>query len=1039
MAETALFTIASKLLQIASSQTFTKIKSVWNVREDLDQLRKTIGTIRASLLDAERQQESSDLVRDWLRRLRDVMYEADDLFDEISIDSQLKKQMKGNKLLTKVHSSICNFNSLASSKMIAKRVKVVRKKLDSICNDMTHFKFVQNYKCEDARVSIRAETGSFVDPKEVIGRDGDKEEIIEMLFEGSGEGENVSVIAITGIGGMGKTTLAQLVYNDEDVGKHFGKKWWACISDVFDEKEVVRKILKSIIGEIYHDLSMDWLQVRIREAITDKKYLLVLDDMWEEDHGRWLNLRSLLSMGAKGSCIVVTTRSSSVARATNGIKTHVLGGLTEEMSWRLFKRLAFSVEQEDDPASVRLGKEIVKKCANVPLAIKAIGSLLYSKNSIREWEYFRNNELFKIELGDNPIMSTLKLSYNHLPSSMKQCFAYCSLFPKDYLIEKEDLIYLWIAQGYIDPSCEKQPLENVGHLYFMELLRRSFFKEVTKNDDGEINSCKMHDLVHDLAQSVAVHECSTVTRQFHQGADCIHVSFDHGIDDPWTVLKNLDNCKRLRSIVTVHEGHICFSAFVELVTKFRFLRALRLSNMSIEKIPSTLGELKHLRYLNLSHNGRIKSLPHSIAKILNLVALDVSYCGELEFLPADFAKLIKLTYLNITSCNKLSYMPPGFGKMTCLQRLSDFIVGKGGDKVKCSNLFSLARLNLEGNLTIKFLYWDCSRDIEPDTKKCILQGHENLSKLRLEFEEGVKLAPSEADLVLEFLHPPPSLKVLEVLLYPGTKIPYWGMDCSPCLLPNLSHVEIGYCSECRYLPSFKQLPRLETLCLDGLDELEYIEEETSTRKSSTLTESFFPFLKTLVLRRLPKLMGWSRKITTDVARSQGSCINGEIDQLVAFPLVSSLTITDCPQIKSLPEFRLLQTLHLDTIDNELVQRLLLQSITSSNTLQNLAILNCHEMMGLPEGLTSLEHLQISYCPKLKCLCLPPQHLNVLEELCILKCGELKLWEEEKRGIDWDSMLKLRILKLDQVPGSESLPKCLERRSALGQLKIVQIL
>jgi hypothetical protein len=213
----------------------------------------------------------------------------------------------------------------------------------------------------------------------------------------------------------------------------------------------------------------------------------VLDDVWNGDHGKWCRLKQVLMGGARGSRIVVTTRNEIVAKTIRQesvgiigtVKSYSLKGLDEDASWSLFKQKAFERGQEPENLSiVALGKEIVKKCSGVPLAISTIGSLLGSKNSEAEWLSFKNNELSKISQNVTDLLPTLKLSYDHLPSHLKQCFAYCSLFPKDYWFDTSKLIRLWIAQGFVKSSDDQSRcLEEVGREYFMNLLWRSFFQE----------------------------------------------------------------------------------------------------------------------------------------------------------------------------------------------------------------------------------------------------------------------------------------------------------------------------------------------------------------------------------------------------------------------------------------------------------------------------------------------------------------------------------------------------------------------------------
>jgi hypothetical protein len=336
------------------------------------------------------------------------------------------------------------------------------------------------------------ETHYFVRAEDVIGREDDKKVIIERLLDSNIE-ENVLVLPIVGIGGLGKTTLAQLVFNDEKIIKHFEPKLWVCISDDFDVKVIVGKILEFAKNEKQKDFKMSTLIKNFQKEIDGKRYILVLDDMWEHDRKKWLSLENLLKGGARGSRILVTTHKMKVAKTVQTIEPHVLRDLNEDQSWSLFKQMAFENGQEPENLNIKaLGMKIIEKCKGVPFAIKTIGSLLYGTNSEQEWLSFKDKELSKVSQDENDILPTLRLSYDHLLSHLKQCFAYCSLFSKDYMFNKEILIQQWMAQGFIMVD-ENECLEDVGHEYFMNLVWRSFFQEVEEDDWGIIEF-KIHDL-----------------------------------------------------------------------------------------------------------------------------------------------------------------------------------------------------------------------------------------------------------------------------------------------------------------------------------------------------------------------------------------------------------------------------------------------------------------------------------------------------------------------------------------------------------------
>ncbi|RVW89658.1 putative disease resistance protein RGA4 [Vitis vinifera] len=273
----------------------------------------------------------------------------------------------------------------------------------------------------------------------MVGREENKEEIIGKLLSSNGE-EKLSVVAIVGIGGLGKTTLAQLVYNDERVVNHFEFKIWACISDDsgdgFDVNMWIKKILKSLNDGGAE--SLETMKTKLHEKISQKRYLLVLDDVWNQNPQQWDHVRTLLMVGAIGSKLVVTTRKPRVASLMGDNFPINLKGLDENDSWRLFSKIAFKDGEEDVHTNItQIGKEIAKMCKGVPLIIKSLAMILRSKREPGQWLSIRNNKNL-LSLGDENenVVGVLKLSYDNLPTHLRQCFTYCALFPKDYEIEK---------------------------------------------------------------------------------------------------------------------------------------------------------------------------------------------------------------------------------------------------------------------------------------------------------------------------------------------------------------------------------------------------------------------------------------------------------------------------------------------------------------------------------------------------------------------------------------------------------------------------
>ncbi|XP_050284587.1 putative disease resistance protein RGA4 [Quercus robur] len=909
MAEGALFDLAGNVLQLLGSIIVEEVKLASSVETEIENLTDTVSTIRAVLLDAEMQSSHNHQIKVWLSRLKDVLHDADDLLDDFSTEVMRRKVMT-----KKVRLFSSSLNPLAFSPKMGHEIKAIREKLNAIAKDKEAFHFSQSLV--EPRVMTRGdrETYSFVLEDEVIGREDDKKEIMERLFDDNVVA-NISIIPIVGFGGLGKTTLAQLVYNDKNVQTEFEIKLWVCISDVFDVQRIVKEILEHLTKRT-HEGSIEMLQTQLREELNGKKYLIVLDDLWNEESNKWLLLRNLLMGGARGSRIIVTTRSESVARILGATSWHALRGLPEEKAWSLFVKVAFENGQlPKNEAFESLGREIMRKCGGVPLAIRTIASLLCTKATENEWRSFKDYELSKItQEEENVILSTLKLSYNHLPSYLKQCFAYCRLFPKDYKVDVATLINLWAAQGFIKLSDSKQRVEDVGRDYFMVLLRRCFFQDVEKDEYNIISYCKMHDLMHDLAALVAGMESTMLTSSGEfNGKKVRHVSFDLEDSSRKLSIFKVKGMKIRTILIASVGGKLRNLTCNALVSNLNYLRTLDLSELNLLVVSHSIGELKHLRYLDLSINYNIKFLPNSITKLLNLRTLKLYSCLSLKELPRGLKKLVNLRHLDVSRCVNLTHMPLGLGHLTSLEILTRFVVRQGGSKA-CSygwykkkqaesggGLSELKELsNLGGSLLIQNL--GHGEDDMVECKATNMKQKQHLQELLLYWNEEWDDGETECydDMSLEGLQPHPNLKALGLWNYMGVRIPSWVSS-----LTNLVKFELWFNERLQHLPPLNQLPFLKVVSIYEMFALEYISDEdsvsnvlgasSSSSSSSSSKTPFFPSLSSLRIEGCPKLKGWWRNSDDDD--------NNEPHHLLlpSFPpSLSELRIVHCPILTSIP-------------------------------------------------------------------------------------------------------------------------------------------
>ncbi|XP_022722341.1 putative disease resistance protein RGA3 [Durio zibethinus] len=478
MAEGILCDLAGNLLGGLASLAYQELGLAWGVKAEISKLNHTVSLIKGVLRDTEEQQRNNNHeVTVWLGQLKHVLYDVDDLLDDFSTEALRRKIMTGNEMVKKVRIFFSKSNQLAYSLQMGHRVKAIRERLYKIAADRAKFHFTDRPIESLLELKERDQTHSFVPEEEIIGRDDDKKKFVKLLLQSELE-ENVSIVPIIGIGGLGKTTLAKMVFNDENVGKHFQLKMWVCVSEKFELKVIVEKIIEAATGsKPENDLQMQTLQNILRGKINGKKYLLVLDDVWNDESEKWRNLRNLLLGGARGSWIVITTRSSRVAEITGTVSPHELKGLSKSQSWSLLKQMAFKEQSHESNSShfEKIGMEIAGKCKGVPLALRVIGSVLF-KRTEAEWLKVKNNNVKYITRPESGIMPILKLSYDHLQPHLKQCFAFCSLIPKDSEMEVKQLIKFWMHQGFLQPQCGDEDLEDVGHEYSWIYFGDLFFK-----------------------------------------------------------------------------------------------------------------------------------------------------------------------------------------------------------------------------------------------------------------------------------------------------------------------------------------------------------------------------------------------------------------------------------------------------------------------------------------------------------------------------------------------------------------------------------
>ncbi|KAB1228009.1 putative disease resistance RPP13-like protein 1 [Morella rubra] len=348
-------------------------------------LKTALMAVNVLVEDAEEKQATKPNVKKWLDELKDAVYEAEDILDKVATQA-LRRKLDAEFETTAIKVRNRTYASLSLYKLRGK-IEEVHDRLKSLAEQKDVIGLREGVT---GRPSERLPTTSLmVEESGIFGRDADREEIIKGLLSKDKGGNEVGVIAIVGMGGMGKTTLAQQVYNDERVKKHFDLEAWVCVSEDFDLFKVTKTMLDEVTGSTTDIANLDQLQVKLREQLMGKSFLLILDDVWSKNLDDWEALSKPWKSGARGSKVIITTRDQGVASVMNASTNHRLEKLTEEDCWSLFAKYAFgNTNSSARPELEEVGRQIANKCAGLPLAAKAIGAMLRTKANVDEWERY---------------------------------------------------------------------------------------------------------------------------------------------------------------------------------------------------------------------------------------------------------------------------------------------------------------------------------------------------------------------------------------------------------------------------------------------------------------------------------------------------------------------------------------------------------------------------------------------------------------------------------------------------------------------------
>ncbi|XBJ14068.1 hypothetical protein VPH35_006162 [Triticum aestivum] len=932
------------------------------MEEQRETLKRKLLAILDVIQDAEEKGASRPGVSAWLEALKKVAYEANDAFDEFKYEvlrREAKQKGHYKKLGFDIVSIFPAHNPIVFRYKMSKKLCRIVRKIEGLVREIHDFRFNQTQQAPPSKHWRNTDSIVLDSEKDIVSRsrDEEKKKIVSILVDQASD-RDLIVLPIVGMGGLGKTTFAQLVYNDPEIKEHFQLQRWCCVSDDFDVAKIASNICQT--NEINREKALQNLQ----KEVSGKRYLIVLDDVWNEDADKWEKLKTYLKHGAKGSAILTTTRKAQVAQIMKMCidDSHNLGNLGKVFLMEIFENRAFCLQKPKAAELSDVVEKILDRCGSSPLAAKAFGSMLSNKTRMKEWTDILAKSNTCNE--DTKTLPILKLSYDDLPLHMKHCFAFCAIFPKDYDIDVEILVRLWMAHDFI-PVKDGENLEKVGREIFDELTWRSFFQEVKLTPRGtyakswgEIRSrtvCRIHDLMHDIALSVMGKDCLTIVDRPNE-KELLSAGPTRHLFSSYENIRTL-----LDDYLKKHSPTLQTLLYIYSFTNGSTPHLSKHNHL----------HLQHLRYLDLSRNQYMNELPNEISTLYNLQTLNLTGCRNLSRLPNDMKYMTNLRHLYTNGCTSLECMPPDLGQLTSLQTLTYFVVGSSP---YCSNIGELRDLNLGGELNLSGLQYVT----EQDSKACSLSNKKKLTHLSLEWSDDSSGQLNQHRDVLNALKPLAALQLLSIHCYRGTGFPTWVISLS--FLEHLTELCLDGCTMCEEFPQFGQFKAL---------------------KFFHNPSAAFPALKHL---RLEKLENFQRWVATE-------------GEELTFPLLESVHLKNCPKLTTLPEAPKLKVIDVAEDKAQLSLSIFESRHMSCLSEVVLSVSHTEETPALEvvqDREVSLSKLMLYGCSFLFC-CSPFQPtvgvwkwFGQLRKLNIESCDSLIYWPEE----EFRSLVALEYFAID---------------------------
>ncbi|CAO2144864.1 unnamed protein product [Urochloa humidicola] len=609
------------------AQLFEKVQALKELPRKIDQIRMKLTLMGHIIQQINTLYLIDELVESWIREVRKMAYHVEDVVDKYSYHVLLVEEERFlKKFFTKY---VLVFSDIAAE------VAEVEQKIEHVIQlkerwlQPSHL-VPDQFSAIERQLARRHSFPEFVKDEDLVGIERNMRLLTRWLYS---EQQDNSVITVSGMDGLGKSTLLRIVYEREKV--NFPVHAWIVVSQIFTVDALLRKLLwkigkmESPVPTEIDKMDVHVLKEEIKKKVQNRKCLIVLDDVWEQE--AYFKIHDALQNHHE-SRILITTRKNHVGAIPSSNNHFVLRPLDESDAFELFCRRAFGNRKDYKcPEGLEeVAKDIVDRCHGLPLAIITIGSLLSSRPQTRYiWNQIYNNLRTELSTNDT-VRAILNLSYHDLSRDLRNCFLYCSLFPEDYPMSRESLVRLWVAEGFVLGKGKNTP-EEVAEGNLMELIHRNMLEVVDYDEVAGVSTCKMPNILWDLALSVAKEERFGAANDYPAMLQ-VDKNVRRLTSFRWkdnTTLQLKFPC--LRSLVG-HEMTLASPGMLSsILSESRYLTVLELQDSDLfgPVCLDGLSKLLLLRYLGLRGTG-ISELPEAIWELRSLETLDVRSTKVIE-------------------------------------------------------------------------------------------------------------------------------------------------------------------------------------------------------------------------------------------------------------------------------------------------------------------------------------------------------------------------------------------------------------------------